>query len=151
MNTTLLAHFQVSWVFAKGPEDLGSIPGRVIPKTLKMVLNTALLNTHNIRYISRVKWNNPGKGVEPSPTLLCCSYGKGSLLVTLDYSCQLYFTYFMKINMLSDGEELHSVEQRYFWQYLLSVKAVVVSVIVYGCTTCILTKRLEKKLDEFCV
>ena len=26
--------------FANGPEDLGSIPGRVIPKTLKMVLDT---------------------------------------------------------------------------------------------------------------
>ena len=25
--------------------SLGSIPGRVIPKTLKMVLNTSLLNT----------------------------------------------------------------------------------------------------------
>ena len=28
-----------------GPEDQGSIPGRVIPKTQKMVLNAALLNT----------------------------------------------------------------------------------------------------------
>ena len=33
-------------VFANGPGDLGSIPGRVIPKTLKMVLDTSLLNTH---------------------------------------------------------------------------------------------------------
>ncbi len=32
-------------VFANGPGDLGSIPGRVIPKTLKMVLDTALLST----------------------------------------------------------------------------------------------------------
>ena len=32
-------------VFANGPGDLGSIPGRVIPKTLKMVLDTYLLNT----------------------------------------------------------------------------------------------------------
>ena len=30
-------------VFANGPGDLGSIPGRVIPKTLKMVLDTTLL------------------------------------------------------------------------------------------------------------
>ena len=44
----------------------------------------------NIRYISRVKWSNPGKGVVPSRTPRCCSYWKGSLLVTLDYSCQLY-------------------------------------------------------------
>ena len=27
------------------PGDLGSVPGRVIPKTLKMVLDTSLLNT----------------------------------------------------------------------------------------------------------
>ena len=32
-------------VFANDPEDLGSIPGHVIPKTLKMLLDTALLNT----------------------------------------------------------------------------------------------------------
>ena len=35
----------VGRVFTNGPEDLGSIPGRVIPKTLKMVLDTSLLNT----------------------------------------------------------------------------------------------------------
>ena len=28
-----------------GPEDMGSIPGSVIPKTLKTVLDTFLLNT----------------------------------------------------------------------------------------------------------
>ena len=32
-------------VFANGPGDLGSIPGRVIPKTQKMVLDATLLNT----------------------------------------------------------------------------------------------------------
>ena len=32
-------------MFANGPGDLGSIPDRVIPKTLKMVLDTSLLNT----------------------------------------------------------------------------------------------------------
>ena len=35
----------VGKVFANGPGDLGSIPGRVIPKTLKMVLDSSLLNT----------------------------------------------------------------------------------------------------------
>ena len=35
-------------VFDNGPGDLGSIPGRVIPKTQKMVLDASLLNTqHN--------------------------------------------------------------------------------------------------------
>ena len=32
-------------VFANGPGDLDSIPGHVIPKTQKMVLDIALLNT----------------------------------------------------------------------------------------------------------
>ena len=35
----------MSRVFANGPGDRGSIPGRVIPKTQKMVLDAALLNT----------------------------------------------------------------------------------------------------------
>ena len=35
----------VGRVFASGPGDLGSIRGRVIPKTLKMVLDTSLLTT----------------------------------------------------------------------------------------------------------
>ena len=40
-------------VFANGPGDLCSIPGRVIPKTLKMVLDTSLLNTQ--QYKVRIK------------------------------------------------------------------------------------------------
>ena len=35
------------------PADLGSIPGRVIPKTQKMVLDAALLNTQH--YKVRIK------------------------------------------------------------------------------------------------
>ena len=42
-NTLLIG--LVSRVFANGPWDLGSIPGHVIPKTLKMALDTSLLNT----------------------------------------------------------------------------------------------------------
>ena len=41
--------FFVSERFANGPGDLGSIPGRVIPKTFKMVLNTSLLNTQQYK------------------------------------------------------------------------------------------------------
>ena len=36
-------------VFANGPGDLGSIPSRVIPKTLIMVLDTSLLNTQQYK------------------------------------------------------------------------------------------------------
>ena len=34
-------------VFANGPGDLGLIPGRVIQKTQKMVLDASLLNTQH--------------------------------------------------------------------------------------------------------
>ena len=40
-------------VFANGPGDLRSIPGCVIPKTLKMVLDASLLNTQ--QYKVRIK------------------------------------------------------------------------------------------------
>ena len=36
-------------VFANGLGDLGSIPSRAIPKTLKMVLDTFLLNTQQYK------------------------------------------------------------------------------------------------------
>ena len=39
----------VGRVFANDPEDLGSILGRVIPKTLKMVLDTSLLNSQQYK------------------------------------------------------------------------------------------------------
>ena len=40
-------------VFASGLGDLGSTPGRVLPKTLKVVLDTFLLNTW--QYKVRIK------------------------------------------------------------------------------------------------
>ena len=40
-------------VFANGPGDLGSIPGRFISKTQKMLLDTSLLNTQH--YKVRIK------------------------------------------------------------------------------------------------
>ncbi len=47
----------VGVVFANGPGDLGSIPGRVIPKTFKMVLDTSLLNTqqNKVRFKGKVE------------------------------------------------------------------------------------------------
>ena len=43
----------MSRVFANDPGDQGSIPGRVIPKTKKMLPDAALLNTQH--YKVRVK------------------------------------------------------------------------------------------------
>ena len=57
----------------------------------KWYLMLSCLTFSIIRYVSRVKWSNPGKGVVPSPAPQCSSYWKGSLRVTLDYDWQLYF------------------------------------------------------------
>ena len=38
---------QIGRVFTNGPGDRGSIPGRVIPKTQKIVLDAVLFNTHH--------------------------------------------------------------------------------------------------------
>ena len=67
----------MSRVFANGPGDRDSIQGRVIPKTQKMVLDAALLNTQHYKVKTKGKvelWSNPGNGVAPSPTLRCSSY-----------------------------------------------------------------------------
>ena len=77
-------------VFANGPGDLGSIPGRVIPKTQKMVLDASLLNTQHYKVRIKGKVEQSREGVAPSPTPWCSSYRKGSLRVTLDYGRQLY-------------------------------------------------------------
>ena len=72
-------------------------------KLWKWYLIHLCLTLSNIKYVSRVKWSNPGEGVVPSPTPRCCSYWKGNLLVTLDYDRQLYLLtdslhYFLSVN-----------------------------------------------------
>ena len=53
--------------FANGPGDRILIPGRVIPKTQKMVLDASLLNTKHYKVWIKGKWSNPGNGVAPFP------------------------------------------------------------------------------------
>ena len=45
------------------------IPGRVIPKSQKMVLDATLPNTQH--YKVRVKWSNPGKVVAVNAFPMC--------------------------------------------------------------------------------
>ena len=84
-------------VFANGSGDLGSIPGRVIPKTQKMVLDATLLNTQHYKVRIKGKVEYSREGVAPSPTHWCSSYRKGSLRVTLDYGRQLYLLIYIYI------------------------------------------------------
>ena len=60
LHTHIYTYIYITWsfglisrVFASGPGDRGSIPGRVIPKTQKVVLDKALLCTQH--YKLRIK------------------------------------------------------------------------------------------------
>ena len=57
----------VGRVFINGPGDLRSIPGRVIPKTLKMVLDISLLNTqqYKVRIKGKVEQSRERSGAFP--------------------------------------------------------------------------------------
>ena len=94
-------------VFANGPGDLGSIPGRDIPKTQKMVLDTSLLNTQHYKVRIKGKVEPSREGVAPSPTSWCSSYRKGSLRVTLDYGLQLYQNSPYLLNDLPERHKSH--------------------------------------------
>ena len=51
----------------------GSIPGRVIPKTLKMVLENPCLTLSNVSYESSLMWSNSWKGVVAMEKVAICS------------------------------------------------------------------------------
>ena len=80
----------VGRAYAIGPGDMGFIPGRFMPKTLKIVLDTSLLNTQQYKVRIKGKVEQSTERGSTSRTLRCSSYWKGSLLVALDYSRQLY-------------------------------------------------------------
>ena len=66
-----------SYIETNGPSNWGSIPGWVMPKSQKMVLDSSLLKTLHYKLWIKGKWSNPGKGVVPSSTS-CSSYWKGA-------------------------------------------------------------------------
>ena len=79
----------VDRVFSNGPGDQGSIPGRIIPKTLKMVLDTSLLNTQ--QYKVRIK-GKVEQSRERSSTLLgVVPIEKGAFWSPSTNGRQLYF------------------------------------------------------------
>ena len=84
-------------VFTNGPGDLDSIPGRVIPKTQKMVLDASLINAQHHKVKGEVKQC----GERSSALSLPCysSYRIVSHLVTLDYGRQLYIYIYIYIEV----------------------------------------------------
>ena len=69
-------------VYTNGPGGQGSITGRVIPKTQKMLLDAALLSTQHYE----IRINGKVKGMELCPPLHhgVVAIEKGGLWVTLD-------------------------------------------------------------------
>ena len=61
--------------------------------------------------ITQLPISYPGKGATPYPTLQCCSYWKGSLLVALDYSRQLYFFTYLSYSKSIIGFLLQFLEE----------------------------------------
>ena len=63
---------QVGRVFTNGPGDLGSFPGRVIPNTFKMVLDTSLLNTqqYKVRIEGKVEQSRESSSALPYTSVL---------------------------------------------------------------------------------
>ena len=59
-------------VFGNGSGDLGSVLGHVIPKTLKMVLDTALLNTQQYKVCikGKVKQSRERSSALPDTSML---------------------------------------------------------------------------------
>ena len=49
LKIMLASNHSLTDIYISGPGDLGSNPGRVITKTLKMVLDTSLLNTQQYK------------------------------------------------------------------------------------------------------
>ena len=71
-------YFLMSRVFTNGQGDQGSIPRRVIPKTQKIVLNAALLNTQHYKVRIKGKLTNSGNGVAPPLHLVVVTIEKGT-------------------------------------------------------------------------
>ena len=90
-NYIVLSHL-VRRVFINSLGDLGSIPGRVIPKTLKMVLDTSLLNTQQYKVCMKGKVEQSrGKEWRPPLHLGVVAIEKGAfwspLITVTNYSC----------------------------------------------------------------
>ena len=87
-------------VFANGPGDLGSIPGRVIPKTLKMELDTTLLNTqhYKVRFKGKVEQSREWSSALPYTLVVAIekgAFGSPSTMVA-NFTLQYIYIYIYK-------------------------------------------------------
>ena len=82
----------VDRVFANGLGDLVSIPGQVIPKTLKIVLDTSLLNTQH--YKVHIKDKVEQSRERSSGLLSVVAIEKGAFWPPSNYNQQLYLLFY---------------------------------------------------------
>ena len=112
-------------VFANGLGDLGSIPGRVLPKTQKMLLDASLFNTQHYKVWIKGKVEQYKERSSTLPLHLgVVAIEKGSLWVTLDYGCQL--TYMHKPESALENETLNSLGFWLIWFGFMTYKPLLV-------------------------
>ena len=129
----ILRAVQAGRVFANGMGDLGSIPCWFILKTLKMVLDTFLLNIQQYKVRIKGKVEQSKERSSALPTPWCSSYGKRSLLVALDNGHQLYnlfmpsctlilhsYLHFLFCYFLSDFYFLHCANEKWSFNRFIS-------------------------------
>ena len=115
-----------SRVFANGPEDRGSIPGRVIPKTQKMVLDASLINTqhYKVRIKGKVEQSKEWRSALPYSSVLYL-LKKGSFGSPLTKVANLYiYTSYIYVLAIEKGAltkiayftlTFHSYGERTLW------------------------------------
>ena len=64
-----------------------------------MVIDTSLLNTQQYKVRIKGKVEQSRERSSALPTPLCSSYLKGSLLVDLDYGCELFYNFTLILNV----------------------------------------------------
>ena len=84
------AHGPINWLECLPMVQETGVQSQVksYQKLKKWYLMPPWLTLSIIRWGSRVKWSNPGKGVAPSPTPQCSSYWRRCFRVTLNYGRQ---------------------------------------------------------------
>ena len=80
-------------VFANGPGDRDSIPGWVMPKTQKVVLDASLINTQHYKVQIKSKWSYTGKGERLLQYLGVLAIEKGAFGLPLTMVGQLIYIY----------------------------------------------------------
>ena len=83
----------VARVFTNGPGDWSSIPGRVIPKTHKVVLDASLLNTqhYKVRIKGKVKQSKERNCVFPYTSVVANEKGALGLPLTTVANFTIFF------------------------------------------------------------